>query len=94
MCSDKDSPGLVPVVAIQSIRRQPAPVAMDEPGISFLRNGLLANTKKKFHMQLMTDATIVVGHRSWGVHRADLSMESPLFRTAFECQPNQGTLKP
>lgn len=81
---------MAPAVAIQSIRKCPAMVAMDAPSISFKRHGMLASTRDKFDQQLMTDVTIVVGARSWGVHRADLSMASPVLRFAFEMEVNTG----
>ena len=87
---------LAPVDLIQTIRPRPAPHTPDEPAtITKLdQYGLSARLKEKFRSQLMTDATIAVGTRSWGVHRADLAAESPVLRNALESEPNQGMLTP
>ena len=78
---------------IQTFRQRPAPRQKDEPAtITKLdQYGLSSRLKEKFRSKLMTDATIVVGTRSWGVHRADLASESPIFKSAFESEANQGT---
>ncbi|KAL3137517.1 Kelch like member 30 [Trebouxia sp. C0009 RCD-2024] len=38
----------------------------------------------------MPDATIAVGHRRWPVHRAELAMDSPSFKAAFQSEDNEG----
>lgn len=78
------------VDVVQLVSPCPASLpAVDCGEVSFARHGMTWKSKEKFRRQLMTDATVMVGSRSWEVHRADLSMESPVLKDAFEFEPSQ-----
>ncbi|KAL3137520.1 hypothetical protein ABBQ38_004806 [Trebouxia sp. C0009 RCD-2024] len=90
LTEDPDMPEApdTPVLSVQTIRRCLKCRSGTEPTTSFKRHNLMA--KAKFRDEVMTVATIRVGYASWKVHRADLALESPIFRQAFEIQPEQG----
>ena len=87
---DSDIPGweYTPELSIQTLRRRPQSRPSNEPHNSYLRHNFSA--KAKFRRQLMTDATIVVANRSWGVHRAELALDSPIIEALFETETDKG----